>query len=64
MPLLFTKKLYLQMFWRRAENVGFTPESLYRLLVIVNMVPATLTIDQVRAVLPYVNRTNAVKFRY
>src|SRR2546430_15477641 len=64
MPLVFMRKLYLQMFWRRAEKAGFTPESLYRMLVILNLTPVTLTLDEVERVLPYLNPLNARKFSY
>ena len=56
--------LHLRLLRRRAQQAGFSTQSLYRMLVILNLPPTTLTIDQVRAVLPYVNRRNAAKFSY
>ena len=56
--------LHLRLLSRRAAKAGFTTQSLYRMLTILNLPTAKLTIDHVRAVLPYVNRTNAAKFNY
>jgi hypothetical protein len=56
--------LYLRLLARRAREAGFTTQSLYYMLTILNLPPSKLTIDQVRAVLPYVNRRNALKFNY
>jgi hypothetical protein len=56
--------LHLRLLAKRAYKAGFTTQSLYRMLTILNLPPTTLTIDQVRAVLPYVNRRNAPKFNY
>jgi hypothetical protein len=56
--------LHLRLLTRRAREAGFSTHSLYRMLTILNLPPAALTLDQVRAVLPYVNRRNAPKFNY
>jgi hypothetical protein len=56
--------LHLRLLARRAREAGFTTQSLYHMLTFLNLPPTTLTIDQVRAVLPYVNRRNAPKFQY
>ena len=56
--------LHLRLLTKRAKEAGFSTQSLYRMLIILNLPPATLTIDQVRAVLPYVNRRNAFKFEW
>jgi hypothetical protein len=56
--------LHLRLLATRARKAGFSTQSLYRMLTFLNLPTAKLTIDQVRAVLPYVNRTNAAKFNY
>ena len=56
--------LHLRLLARRASKAGFTTQSLYRMLTILNLSTTKLTIDQVRAVLPYVHRINAAKFNY
>ena len=56
--------LHLRLLTKRAKEAGFSTQSLYRMLVILNLPPTMLTIDQVRAVLPYVNKINARKFTY
>jgi hypothetical protein len=56
--------IHLRLLTKRAKEAGFTTQSLYRMLVMLNLPPTRLTIDQVRAVLPYVNKINAVKFGY
>src|SRR5438046_1652690 len=54
--------LHLRLLWKRATQAGFTPESLYYLLMICNLEPKLLTVEDVRQVLPFVNRINALKF--
>ena len=56
--------LHLRLLTTRAKEAGFSTQSLYRMLVILNLPTTTLTIDQVRTVLPYVNKINARKFTY
>ena len=56
--------LHLRLLTKRAKEAGFSTPSLYRMLTLLNLPPAALNIDQVRAVLPYVNRRNAAKFNY
>jgi hypothetical protein len=55
--------LHIRLLTKRAKEAGFTTQSLNRLLTFLNLSPP-LTLDQVRAVLPYVNRRNAPKFTY
>jgi hypothetical protein len=61
---MISPPLHLRLLAKRAYKAGFTTQSLYRMLVILNLPTATLTLDQVRLLLPYVNRINAAKFGY
>jgi hypothetical protein len=57
-------RIHLGLLWEKAKKAGFTPEGLRRLLVIVNLDPRAMIVQDLRELWPYVNEGNARKFNY
>jgi hypothetical protein len=59
---LILQKTHLRLLWTRAKAVGFTQQTIWRLLRFVQINPYTMSTATLMQLMPYVNETNAKKF--
>jgi hypothetical protein len=56
------EKTHLQLLWKKAQKMGFTPDGMRQMLTLLNVNPRTMRLDQLRDLWPYINAINAKKF--
>jgi hypothetical protein len=61
--MIVTRK-HLKALWKKAKKVNFTPEGLRVMLIMCNLDPRTMTIEQLHDLWPYINEGNARRFKY
>ena len=61
---MYVTRRHLALLWKKAKKVGFTPEALRVMLVMLNLDHETMTTAQFYDLWPYINERNAKRFKY
>ena len=63
-PATCVTRQHVALLWQKAKDVGFTAESIRRLLILLNLDPKNMSVRDFATLMPFVNALNAKKFNY